>query len=512
MSAGEPAADARLAIRLFARLPARFGALVLRGAGPVRELLVEELRELLPNQARMLRLPTNADDAALLGGIDLPASLAAGRPVRTDGLLARAAGGVLLVSMAERIDDELAGRLAQALDRRDCTLVLLDDGIGDDEHPPASLLDRATFLVDCRSPSEPEIPGEQVPAPPGESSSLAPEQDSLRSLAGVAEALGVAGMRSLLQASLVARAHAALHARKGPATVDLVAAARLVLAPRATQLPMPPQEPPQPEPEQASEPNSDATGASAQSETETILEAAMAAIPDDLLARLAEGVASRRSKGGGGGKRSKSVLRGRPLAARPGMPGGNTRLALIDTLRAAVPWQEIRRAETGAASARLLQLRKSDLRVRRFAERAKAVTILAVDASGSAALARLAEAKGAVERLLAQAYVTRTEVALIAFRGEGAELLLPPTRSLTRARRSLAELPGGGGTPLAAGIALARTLADQAAARGATPLLVFLTDGSANIAADGTPGRARATEDALAAARSLAATPASLRW
>ena len=88
----------------------------------------------------------------------------------------------------------------------------------------------------------------------------------------------------------------------------------------------------------------------------------------------------------------------------------------------------------------------------------------------------------------------------------GAELLLPPTRSLTRARRALAELPGGGGTPLASGIALGRTLAEQAAARGATPLLVFLTDGSANIAADGTPGRPRATEEALAAARSLAAS------
>lgn len=186
------------------------------------------------------------------------------------------------------------------------------------------------------------------------------------------------------------------------------------------------------------------------------------------------------------------------------MPRGGTRLALIDTLRAAVPWQPVRRAEPGADPNRLLQLRKADLRIRRFAERARAVTILAVDASGSAAMARLAEAKGAVERLLAQAYVSRTEVALIAFRGAGAELLLPPTRSLTRARRALAELPGGGGTPLAAGIAMGRALAEQAAARGATPLLVFLTDGSANIAADGSPGRARATEDAHAAARALA--------
>ena len=85
----------------------------------------------------------------------------------------------------------------------------------------------------------------------------------------------------------------------------------------------------------------------------------------------------------------------------------------------------------------------------------------------------------------------RAEVALVAFRGTAAELLLPPTRSLARARRSLAELPGGGGTPLAAGLNAARELAEAARARGRTPFVVVLTDGRANIAADGTAVRAR---------------------
>jgi magnesium chelatase subunit D len=120
-------------------------------------------------------------------------------------------------------------------------------------------------------------------------------------------------------------------------------------------------------------------------------------------------------------------------------------------------------------------------------------------------LHRLAEAKGAVELLLADCYVRRDHVALIAFRGRGAELLLPPTRSLVRAKRSLAQLPGGGGTPLAAGLDAAATLAAAVARRDETPTIVLLTDGRANVARDGRGGREAAEADAISAARSLAA-------
>lgn len=186
------------------------------------------------------------------------------------------------------------------------------------------------------------------------------------------------------------------------------------------------------------------------------------------------------------------------MSARAGTPGGGLRLSLIDTLRAAAPWQKLR---TGGPDR--IRIRRDDLRIRRFETRAEAVTIFAVDASGSSALARLAEAKGAVELLLAEAYVKRAQVALIAFRGNGAELLLPPTRSLTRARRALAELPGGGGTPLAAGLNAARELAEGTRAKGRTPFLVVLTDGRANIAADGSAVRERAQADADAAAKAI---------
>jgi magnesium chelatase subunit D len=119
---------------------------------------------------------------------------------------------------------------------------------------------------------------------------------------------------------------------------------------------------------------------------------------------------------------------------------------------------------------------------------------------------RLAEAKGAVELLLADCYVRRDQVALIAFRGDGATLLLPPTGSLLRAKRSLAGLPGGGPTPLAAGIEAAHGLAGSIRRAGRTPVITLLTDARANIARDGTGGRPRAEAEALETGRSLRAT------
>ncbi|MGB0514424.1 MAG: VWA domain-containing protein, partial [Wenzhouxiangellaceae bacterium] len=162
--------------------------------------------------------------------------------------------------------------------------------------------------------------------------------------------------------------------------------------------------------------------------------------------------------------------------------------------------------ESAANQPPRVQVRSDDFRVTRFKSRRETTTIFVVDASGSAALHRLAEAKGAVELLLADCYVRRDRVALISFRGARAELLLPPTRSLVQAKRRLTELPGGGGTPLASGLECAFELSDGELRRGSTPVIVLLTDGRANVAADGRPGRERAHLDALTAGRRLRAT------
>lgn len=500
----DPIDDALIAARLFAAAPHLFGGMVIRGAGPSRDALLSLLGEAIPCR----RLPGHIDDARLMGGIDIAASLATGRPVEQAGLLSEASGGALLLPMAERCEAALAGRLAQALDGEIAALILLDDGAEDDDAPPQSLTERLAFhcdLTQSRVHEDVSLPT----AAQHTLSKVAPlDKDTMAALAATATALGISGIRPLLFSGHAARAHAALAGRKKVSEADLQAAVRLVLSPRATQLPQtedPEQspEPPPPPPDNSNDEPSDADEQQHDGPPDDMLiEAALAAIPTDLLAQLASGNAPHRSGGSGSGHKKKSGLRGKPLGARPGMPRGGARLALIDTLRAAVPWQEARRRENPDTTS-AIQIRKDDLRIRRFEEKSARVTIFAVDASGSAAAARLAEAKGAVELMLSQAYVTRSEVALVAFRGEGAELLLPPTRSLTRARRALAELPGGGGTPLALGLNAARDVAEQVIARGRTASLVVLTDGRANIDADGKPGRKQAGEDAKAAAKAI---------
>jgi magnesium chelatase subunit D len=180
---------------------------------------------------------------------------------------------------------------------------------------------------------------------------------------------------------------------------------------------------------------------------------------------------------------------------------------VIDTLWAAAPWQRLRREQAVAAGSEpaRVHVRREDFHVRRYRQASETATLFVLDASGSAALHRLAEAKGAVELLLAQCYLRRDRVAVIAFRGKTAELLLSPTRSLVRAKRSLAGLPGGGATPLAAGIEAGAALADSVQRAGLTPTLVLMTDGRGNMTLAGQANRQVAEQETIAASRRLRA-------
>lgn len=517
------------------------GGLLWRGAGGVPEAWLARLQRALPEGAALRRLPLHADDERLLGGLDLAATLAAGRPVQQAGLLAQAAGGVLLLPMAERLPPRRAAQLAAALDdgASRLTLVAFDDGRDDAESVPAALAERLGLQLQGPLPqgrgAASEPPAADLAAARARWPQVQAGEEALSVLVQAAMALGIGSLRAPLLALRVARAAAALAGRDAVGEPDLALAAQLVLAPRATRLPAPPAdeqapaESPPPPPPDESQPAEAERGpppdpAEVEALQEQVLQAALAAIPPGLLALLAAGAARGQGAGGKAGDWQSSPRRGRPVGSRRGDPRTGARLHLIDTLRAAAPWQAVRRREIEGAGGSddaqrpppRVHVRRDDLRIVRLRERRETTTVFVVDASGSAALHRLAEAKGAVELLLAECYVRRDRVALIAFRGRaqaaGAELLLPPTRSLVRAKRSLAELPGGGGTPLAAGLDAARLLAEDLRRRGGTPVVVLLSDGRANLARDGSPGRARAHEDALASARAWVPLGVQVLW
>lgn len=518
--------DALLAAEMLAAAPARLGGLWLRGPSAERDAVLAFLTQEFAGRP-VRRLPVHIDEERLCGGIDVASSLSAGRRIEQAGLLQEVEGGLLVVPMAERLSGMVAGRIAQAMDAgAGFALVLVDDG-GEEEVPPVSLTERVAFWCDfsegASASSLPRIPERSrgtraLPVVKSPSTSLGNTgggveiaQSDRQTLANITLALGIDSARAMLFAQSALSLAAHIDERDTITDDDIQFVARTVLGPRATRIPQQAQEPPPPPPPEGEDepPPGDSESDQEQHDPDQlddlILAAVLASIPKDVLARIGEGRSARRAIGAGGaGRKRASQMRGRPLGARPGLPRGGARLALIDTLRTAVPWQEIRRQQEGMDAPRRLRIRKGDLRIRRFEERAEALTIFAVDASGSSALARLAEAKGAVELMLAQSYVKRAQVALIAFRGTSADLLLPPTRSLTRAKKVLGELPGGGGTPLALGLSAAAELAEAQAARGRTPFVAVLTDGKGNIDKHGQPGRAQAGEDALAAARRFA--------
>jgi magnesium chelatase subunit D len=480
------------------------GAMLRCRPGVERDRWLATLRALLPQDTPIRRLPPGIGDDALLGGLDLSATLAQGLPVQRAGLLEATAHGVLVMPMAERLTRAIAARLTTGQETHRFAMVALDEGI-EDEAPPPALADRLAFLPELSvPPAAAPFTGGQIAAARARLARVESDDALIEAILGTAMAVGITSLRAPAHALRAARAAAALHGRTSPSTEDVQLAVRLVLAPRATMLPTPPDEAPPPEELAPPEPNPEEQQQPQTSEKmeDVVLQAERAALPAQLLASLAAaGLRARTPTAGREGAERISLKRGRPIGSRPGEPRNGARIALLETLRAAVPWQRLRPRPEHARIA----VRREDFRIQRFRENTESTAIFVVDASGSAALHRLAEAKGAVELLLAECYARRDRVAVIAFRGKAAELLLPPTQSLVRAKRALAGLPGGGASPLASGLDAALTLARLERRAGRTPLIVVLTDGRANMARDGRTGRPIAEEDALAVAKFLSA-------
>ncbi|MCE1273380.1 MAG: magnesium chelatase ATPase subunit D [Chlorobiaceae bacterium] len=526
---------AKQALMLLAVDPSLGGVVIPSAVGSGKSTLARAFADILPEGTPFVELPLNVTEDRLIGGVDLEATLASGLRVVQHGVLSKAHKGVLYVDSLSLLDSSAVSHIMDAMSRR--AVIVEREGLSE-VHPAdfmlvgtydpsdgevrMGLLDRIGIIVPFTSQNDYRARKQIVSIVMGERDSE-DTQDELRMLRGLIDAareqlpkvsmtveqmkgiiqaaisLGVEGNRVDIFAIRAAIANAALNQRTEVEDEDLKLAMKLVLVPRATRMPereaadeeMPPQEEPpaQEEPEAEDEnapadtPDSDAE--EEQEETpdmieELMMDAVETELPDNI---LNISLASKKKAKSGSRGEALNNRRGRFVRAQPGeMKSG--KVALIPTLISAAPWQASRKADkkkkgikTGA-----LIINKEDVKIKRFRDKSGTLFIFMVDASGSMALNRMRQAKGAVASLLQNAYVHRDQVSLISFRGKQAQVLLPPSQSVDRAKRELDVLPTGGGTPLASALFTGWETAKQARTKGISQIMfVMITDGRGNI-------------------------------
>ena len=535
--------DANLIAILLAINPKSLkGVTVKSQYGPVREAWLTYLKKLISSCGmEVLKAPANISAEQLLGSLDVEASLQAGSLVMSKGLLERVHGNLLLLPMVERMDLQAIALISQALDEKNTFdqsthfgVIAFDESDSVDESISPRLLDRLAFelyldqlsLADIKESLE--VNAEDIQ----EAKKLLPlvkcSDEYLEVMTKAGFSLGVSSFRANYFALETAKALAALRGLAEVSQDEVIDAARLVYTPSKRAYAPPEidqsedksnedqsdQDPDsQQEDSQSDQESPDEIKQEQPSEQELediIVQAVKASIPPKLLRQSKDQMRAGKSAAhvsGKSGSIQKNFLSGRPLGARKGRPTDGKRLDILKSIRAAIPWQRLRKGalannQVNQAQSRI-DFRAEDLHIKQYLRRRGTVTIFLVDASGSSATQRLAEAKGALEELLAQCYIRRDEVAMLSMRGAKAEVVLPPTRSLARAKRNLAALPGGGGTPLASGFRAANEMAISLQRKGLTPIIVIMSDGKANVNLLGVGGRGGAHADALTAAKEL---------